>query len=107
MKLFLKHLIKPAILTAFAALVIHQSRAQTDVDAVMMSKNNLCTGFQYSVSSWDHYWEGKLKRTNENLGHVTTQMVGWMGNYGITNKLNKKPASKNCRLTFLKKSKTP
>ena len=53
-----------------------------------MRKNNLCTGFQYTYSSWDNYWEGKLKRDNENLGTVSTQMLGWMGNYGITNKLN-------------------
>lgn len=62
--------------------------AQTDVDGIMMNRNNLCTGFQYTYSSWDHYWEGKLKRDNENLGTVSTQMIGWMGNYGITKKLN-------------------
>jgi hypothetical protein len=64
------------------------AHSQTDADAIMMSKNNFCTGFQYSYSSWDHYWEGKLKRDNENLGTVSTQMIGWMGNYGITGKLN-------------------
>ena len=63
-------------------------QAQTDMDGIMMQKNNLCTGFQYSYSSWTDYWEGKLKRNNENLGTVSTQMIGWMGNYGITNKLN-------------------
>jgi hypothetical protein len=62
--------------------------AQTDIDGIMMSKNNFCTGFQYSYSSWDHYWEGKLKRTNENLGTISTQIIGWMGNYGISGKLN-------------------
>jgi hypothetical protein len=62
--------------------------AQTDADAILMNKNNFCTGFQYSYSSWDHYWEGKLKRTNLNLGTVSTQMIGFMGNYGLTDKLN-------------------
>lgn len=58
------------------------------MDADMMNKNLLCTGLMYSHSSWDHYWEGTLKRDNLNLGTVTTQMVGWMGNYGISKKLN-------------------
>lgn len=62
--------------------------SQTDVDGIMMSKNNFCTGFQYSYSQWDHYWEGTLKRDNENLGTVSTHMIGWMGSYGITNKIN-------------------
>jgi hypothetical protein len=65
-----------------------QLAAQTDIDGIMMSKKNLCTGFQYSYSSWDHYWEGKLNRTNENIGTISTQMIGWMGNYGLTGKLN-------------------
>jgi len=42
----------------------------------------------YSYSSWDHYWEGTLKRTNENLGTYTNQSVMYMANYGITNDLN-------------------
>jgi hypothetical protein len=54
----------------------------------MMRKNNFCSGFVYSYSSWDHYWEGKLNRDNENLGTVSTQMIGYMGNYGITDKIN-------------------
>lgn len=62
--------------------------AQTDIDGIMMTKNNFCTGIVYSHSSWKNYWEGTLKRDNENLGTVSTQMVGIMGNYGLTDKLN-------------------
>ncbi len=64
------------------------SRAQTDEDAIMMSKNNFCVGGTYGYSSWDHYWEGTYHRNNLNLGTVSTQMVSLMGNYGITDKLN-------------------
>ncbi|RYZ50704.1 MAG: hypothetical protein EOO14_18915, partial [Chitinophagaceae bacterium] len=39
-------------------------------------------------SSWDNYWEGTLKRTNENIGTITTQSVMYMATYGITNDLN-------------------
>ncbi len=62
--------------------------AQTDMDGITMRKNNLCAGFQYSYSSWDNYWEGKLKRENLNLGTVSTQMIGFMGSYGVTDKVN-------------------
>jgi hypothetical protein len=66
----------------------HTVKAQTDADAIMMIKNNFCVGGMYNYSSWKNYWEGTLKRNNENLGTVSTQMIGIMGNYGITNKLN-------------------
>ncbi len=64
------------------------SMAQTDGDAIMMQKHNFCGGAMYGYSSWKNYWEGTLKRDNENLGTVSTQMVSIMGNYGITDKLN-------------------
>lgn len=69
-------------------LLAAPAMAQTDADAIMMTKNNFCVGGMYSYSSWKDYWEGTLKRNNENLGTVSTQMIGVMGNYGITNKLN-------------------
>jgi hypothetical protein len=63
-------------------------KAQTDFDHDMMAKNLFCSGFMYSYSSWDRYWEGTLKRTNENIGKVSTQMLAYMGNYGVSKKLN-------------------
>lgn len=64
------------------------SAAQTDMDGIMMGKKRFCVGPMYSYSSWKDYWEGSLKRDNQNLGAVSTQMAGLMGNYGITSKLN-------------------
>jgi hypothetical protein len=61
--------------------------AQTDDDAIMMAKKNLCVGVTYTHSSWDYYWEGTVHRNNLNLGTVKTQMVGIMGIYGITRHL--------------------
>lgn len=63
-------------------------KAQTDIDAIMMGKKQLCIGPMYSYSSWKNYWEGTLKRDNQNLGTVSTQMFSVMGAYGITDKLN-------------------
>ena len=67
---------------------VHSASAQTDMDAIMMEKNAFCVGPMYSYSSWKNYWEGTLKRENENLGTVSSQMIGLMGNYGISRKLN-------------------
>lgn len=64
------------------------SFAQTDMDAIMMNKRQICNGFIYDHSTWDTYWEGTFRRNNENLGTVTTQAVMYMGAYGITDKLN-------------------
>src|SRR6476659_6498560 len=64
------------------------TKAQTDLDAIMMNKKNLCIGPMYGYSSWKNYWEGTFKRDNENLGKVSTQMFSVMGTYGITKKLN-------------------
>lgn len=68
--------------------LIKTASAQTDIDAIMMEKNAFCVGPTYSYSSWKNYWEGTLKRDNQNLGKVSTQMFGLMGNYGVTRKLN-------------------
>src|SRR6185436_11445675 len=67
---------------------VNALQAQTEMDAIMMNKNQFCNGLLYNYSSWDHYWEGTLKRTNENLGTVSSQSVMYMANYGITDKLN-------------------
>jgi hypothetical protein len=75
------------VLSVLLALVLGV-RAQTDEDAIMMDARNFCVGATYSHNSWDHYWEGTFKRSNQNLGTVSTQMVGLMGNYGVSRKLN-------------------
>lgn len=64
------------------------SFAQTEMDGIMMNKNQFCNGPVYEHSSWDHYWEGTFKRDNANMGTVTTQMLMLMSNYGITDNLN-------------------
>jgi hypothetical protein len=72
------------------SLLLGSSRivAQTDMDAIMMNKQQFCSGLMYTYSSWDEYWEGTLKRNNLNLGTVTAQSVMAMGNYGINDNLN-------------------
>ena len=59
--------------------------AQTESDAIRMSKNNFCGGLIYSYSYWDHYWEGTFKRDNANIGGVSTSTFSLMGAYGVLN----------------------
>lgn len=76
------------LLFIFSFIISRQLSAQTDADAIMMTKNNFCTGAMYNYSSWKNYREGTFKRDNANLGTVSTKMIGIMGNYGISDKLN-------------------
>ena len=79
---------KCGLLVSLPILLSFSAEAQTEFDAIMMNKYQFCSGFDYMHASWDQYWEGKLKRSNENLGTVSTQSVMFMPNYGITNNLN-------------------
>jgi len=62
--------------------------AQTPTDGLMMPQGQLCILGQYSNSKWENYWQGETKRSNLNLGNLTTQNAMLMGNYGITKNLN-------------------
>ncbi|MDX2045597.1 MAG: hypothetical protein SFU87_02375, partial [Chitinophagaceae bacterium] len=83
-KNFYRKSLQAFFLLAFAGSL----QAQTEMDAIMMNKKQICNAVMYSYSSWDHYWEGTLKRNNLNLGTVSTQSVMYGANYGITDKLN-------------------
>ncbi len=62
--------------------------AQTITDGIMMPRRDLCTGFLYDREQWTNYWEGTLERDNLNIGTLTTQSVTWVGNYGVTDRIN-------------------
>lgn len=87
-KLFNRNRCTLFLLLAAAGVVPVAASAQTDQDAIMMDKNNFCTGVMYNHSSWKNYWEGTFKRNNQNLGTVSTQMISVMGNYGVSRRLN-------------------
>lgn len=79
---------KKTLLSLICVLAGFQLKAQTPTDGLMMPQGQLCILGQYSNSSWENYWQGETKRSNSNLGTVTTQSAMVMGNYGITSKLN-------------------
>lgn len=77
-----------AVMLLLAMILPRSLFAQTDIDALMMAKNEFCIGPMYTYSSWKNYWEGTLKRDNANLGTISTKTVSVMGNYGISRKLS-------------------
>ena len=62
--------------------------AQTIDDGQMVRPRELLTGNVLTHDSWDEYWEGPLKRTNGNIGRITTQSSVWWTNYGVSERLN-------------------
>ena len=62
--------------------------AQTVDDGLMMPRRTLSAGVLYAHDSWDQYWEGTLKRTNGNIGTLTTQSVTMVGGYSVTDRLS-------------------
>jgi hypothetical protein len=81
-------IIKKALIFSISFFSFFHTQAQTDLDGIMMEKNGFCVGPMYNYSSWKNYWEGTLKRNNQNLGTVSTQTYSVMGDYGVTRKLN-------------------
>jgi hypothetical protein len=79
---------KKKLLFLLGMVMYASVNGQNLTDGLMMGKGNLCTGFIYSHDRWTDYWEGELKRDNGNIGKVTTQSLMWVGNYGITSRLN-------------------
>lgn len=61
---------------------------QTIEDGIMMGRGLLCAGYMYTNDQWTEYWEGSLKRSNGNIGTLTTESHQIFANYGITNKWN-------------------
>ncbi|HYO84642.1 MAG TPA: hypothetical protein VES20_24785 [Bryobacteraceae bacterium] len=73
---------------AVSALLCSAAHAQTIDDGIMMGKRLLCAGYMYTHDGWNEYWEGTLKRTNANLGTLTTEAHQIYAIYGVTNSLN-------------------
>jgi Putative MetA-pathway of phenol degradation len=72
------------LLAAASALPLH---AQTIDDGIMMAGHALQVGNVYTHDSWDEYWEGALKRTNGNIGTITTQTNAQTLAYGFTDRV--------------------
>lgn len=72
--LFARPLPRTPTLALPLALAAAHLPAQTIDDGLMMPRGRLCAGFVYTHDAWDHYWEGPLKRTNGNIGTITSDI---------------------------------
>jgi hypothetical protein len=66
---------------------VRTSHAQTLEDAEMLQPRELHATAMYGHDAWDEYWEGGLKRSNGNVGTVSTSSVTVSAGYGLTKKL--------------------
>jgi len=73
---------------AVTLLAATSVNAQTVDDGIMLSRLKYCTGVFYSYDYWNHYWEGSLNRVNGNIGTITTRNIQYIGNYGVTDRLD-------------------
>lgn len=62
-------------------------RAQTLDDAELLQRRELHASVMYGTDSWDEYWEGTLRRSNGNVGTVTTRSVAFHAGYGVNDRL--------------------
>ena len=70
------------------ALSAAPARAQELHDGLLMPGGSLGTGLHYAYDRWDRYWEGELKRSNDNIGALTTRSVTLAAGYGVTERLS-------------------
>jgi hypothetical protein len=72
---------------AFVVALAVPAHAQSVDDGVMLGKGQVVVADIYTHESWTDYWEGTLKRTNGNIGTLTTRSNALSGAYGVTNRL--------------------
>jgi len=79
-----------SVLRAFPLLALAGSAAAAQMpnDAVLIPHRTATAMVAYAQDSWTDYWEGTLKRSNGNIGTLTTRSVAAMMGYGVTDRLN-------------------
>ena len=86
---FIANASPPLVAVSVAALLAADTAgAQAIEDGLTLPRGQARTTVEYSLDRWNEYWEGELKRDNENIGTLSTRSVTWMGSYGITNSLS-------------------
>jgi hypothetical protein len=87
---FSRRHILPVAAAALAAVPLAAAplAAQSPEDGLLLGARTFRTTVDDGVDRWDEYWEGGLKRSNENIGTLQTTSVSWMASYGVTRSLN-------------------
>jgi len=76
-----------AVALTVTALTARTLSAQTLDDGEMLQRRELHATVMYGSDSWSRYWEGTVRRTNDNIGTLTTHSVTTTAAYGVTSRL--------------------
>jgi len=74
-------------LLALSLAAPRAARAQTLEDAELLRPRELTATVMYGHDAWNAYWEGALKRNNDNIGTLSTNSVAWSAGYGVNDRL--------------------
>jgi hypothetical protein len=79
-----------AVPLALLGLAVHAAplRGQTLDDGLTVPRRQLRVSIEYAHDRWDRYWEGTLRRSNANIGTLSTESVTWIAGYGVTSRLS-------------------
>jgi hypothetical protein len=61
--------------------------AQTLEDAELLQRREVHATVMFGSDAWSEYWEGTLRRSNGNVGTVTTRSVALHAGVGVTDRL--------------------
>lgn len=75
-------------LTSLLLLLASRADAQMLDDGLLIKRRELRTSVEFSRDQWNEYWEGGLRRTNENIGTLTTQALTVGAIYGLGDRIN-------------------
>jgi hypothetical protein len=79
---------RPLLIPVLAALAAAPLTAQTIDDGFPVERRQLRLSLDHGMDRWDEYWEGTRKRSNENIGTVTTRSTTMTAGYGVTGDLS-------------------
>lgn len=73
---------------ALALVLAAAPLAAQGMDDAAIPRRTLAAGALLTHESWDRYWEGELRRGNDNIGTLTTRGVTLVAGYGVTDRLS-------------------
>ena len=79
--------IGPAAALALVVAGPRAAAAQSLEDAELLQRHEVHATVTYGSDSWNEYWEGTLRRSNGNVGTVTTRSIAVSGGVGVTDRL--------------------
>ena len=79
--------IGPAVALVVAVAGARVGSAQSLEDAELLQRHEVHASVMYGTDSWSEYWEGTLRRSNGNVGTVTTRTIALDAGVGVTDRL--------------------